>query len=211
MQLYSKHFPSIIKPIGKDLIFDIKNDRKALFLTFDDGPHPKITPWVLDQLNLFNAKGTFFLVGENAEKHPEIVNRILREGHSIGNHTQSHLSGWKTSNEIYYDDVAQCSIKVSSPLFRPPYGQITRGQSKHLKTDYDIIMWSDLSADFDKKYSAADCFKFATNKIKAGAVVVFHDSEKAWPRLEHALPKCLAFYAEQGFKMESIPMKRKSP
>lgn len=209
--MYSKHFPEIIKPLGKDLIFDIKNNRNALFLTFDDGPHPVITPLVLDQLDRFNAKATFFLVGENAEKHPEIIKRMLDNGHSIGNHTQSHLSGWKTPNEVYYDNIAQCQVKVKSELFRPPYGQITRGQAKHLKTNYDIIMWSDLSADFDKKYSAADCVKFATSKITAGAVIVFHDSEKAWPRLELALPESLAYYAENGFTMEAIPMKRKSP
>jgi peptidoglycan/xylan/chitin deacetylase (PgdA/CDA1 family) len=209
--LYSKHFPEIIKPLGKDLIFDIKNDRNALFLTFDDGPHPVITPWVLDQLCRFNAKATFFLIGKNAEEHPEIVKKILEEGHSIGNHTQSHLSGWKTSNEAYYSDVRKCSNKVQSQLFRPPYGQITKRQSKHLKVDYDIIMWSDLSADFDKNYSSDDCVKFATNKVKSGSVVVFHDSDKAWSRLECALPKCLAFYSKKGFVMEAISMKRKSP
>lgn len=202
--MYSKHFPDIIKPLGKDLIFNIKNKENAIYPTFDDGPHPEITPWVLDLLNQYNAKATFFLVGENAEKHPVIVERMQDEGHSIGNHTQHHLNGWKTKNEVYLENIELCRKSIPSELLRPPYGKITRSQAKRLSTDFKIIMWSDLSADFDSNYSVEQCFSFATKKIKSGSVIVFHDSQKAWPRLEALLPKCLEFYASQGFKMKNI-------
>ncbi|MDP4662937.1 MAG: polysaccharide deacetylase family protein [Salibacteraceae bacterium] len=203
--MYSKHFPDIIKPLGRDLFFDLKNDRNAIYVTFDDGPHPEITPWVMEQLALFNAKATFFLVGENAETYPKIALDLINAGHSVGNHTQNHLSGWKTDNATYFDNIALCKETVDTRLLRPPYGQITRSQAKHLKHEYDLIMWSDLSADFDPKYTADECVNFATRKVKSGSIIVFHDSEKAWPRLKNALPKCLTYYAEHGFNMEAIP------
>lgn len=202
--MYSKHFPSIIKPLGRDLIFNIKNQDNAIYITFDDGPHPEITPWVCEQLGRFNAKATFFLVGENAETYPSIALELLNAGHAIGNHSYHHLSGWKTENERYFDDIVHCNQIVESALFRPPYGQITRSQAKYLSHDYKIIMWSDLSADFDQKYAPEECFKFATRKVQAGSIIVFHDSEKAWPRLKKAFPKCLEHYANLGFEMKAI-------
>lgn len=202
--MYSKHFPEIIKPLGRDLVFNIKNPEKAIYITFDDGPHPEITPWVMEQLARFDAKATFFLVGENAETYPSIAIDLINAGHAVGNHSYHHLSGWKTENALYFENIDRCRQIVESNLFRPPYGQITRSQAKFLKQDYKIIMWSDLSADFDPKYSPEDCFKFATRKVELGSIIVFHDSEKAWPRLEKAFPMCLEYYAKQGFKMLAI-------
>ena len=203
--IYPKHIPDFIKPMTKHLYFDISNDHGEIYLTFDDGPHPEITPWVLDQLKIFDAKATFFLVGENALKYPSIVEKILNEGHAVANHTMHHKGGWKVKNTVYYNQVDDCDKLINSRLFRPPYGQITNAQAVHLKDRYKIVMWSDLSADFDDKVSVQDCIKYATRKVKSGSIIVFHDSETAWPRLEKALPRCLEYYQVQGFKMCSIP------
>lgn len=202
--IYPKHTPEIIKPLARHLCFDIPNNTNAIYLTFDDGPHPEITPWVLEQLKKFEAKATFFLIGENVLKHPSLVNQIIQDGHAIGNHTMNHISGWKTSNGNYYQQVTDCNRVVKSSLFRPPFGQITHSQSIHLKNTFKLVIWSDLSADFDTKKTSDDCVKYATQKVKSGSIVVFHDSEKAWPRLENALPECLAYYREKGFRMSSI-------
>jgi peptidoglycan-N-acetylglucosamine deacetylase len=202
--MYFKHLPALLKPLGKDLTFNLPNDQNEIYLTFDDGPHPTITPWVLEELAKVEAKATFFLIGKNAEEHPDVVARIIEEGHSIGNHTYEHKSGWKTDDSDYLADVERCSKLVHSKLFRPPYGQISRSQAKTLKDQYRLIQWSDLSADFDPQYSADECFHFVSKKIESGSIVVFHDSPKAWPRLEALLPKCLEFYAHKGFKMKPI-------
>jgi len=202
--MYFKHVPNIVKPLAKDLIFDLPNEDQNLFLTFDDGPHPEITPWVMDELDRFDAKATFFLIGKNVVEYPELLEELLERGHAIGNHSHSHKSGWKTANTDYFSDVEACANHVQSTLFRPPYGEISRSQSVHLKKEYKIILWSDLSADFDAAYTADDCVRFATSKVKSGSIVVFHDSEKAWPRLEAALPRCLEYYSSKRLKMAPI-------
>lgn len=204
MLIYPKHIPDFIKPLSRHLCFDIPNDHREIYITFDDGPHPDITPWVLDQLKNFTAKATFFLIGENAERHPSLVNRILAEGHAIGNHTMNHVSGWKTKDAQYFRQIDECNKILGSKLFRPPYGQITHGQSIFLNQKFKIVMWSDLSADFDSKKTEEDCYKYATHKVKSGSVIVFHDSIKAWPRLDKALPRALSYYQEKGFKMSPI-------
>lgn len=202
--MYLKHVPNIIKPLAKHLIFDLPNNSNSIFLTFDDGPHPEITPWVMDQLEHFNARGTFFLIGNNVERYPKLLGEILERGHAIGNHSYSHQSGWKISDKEYLADVEECSKYVESHLYRPPYGEVSRSQSARLVNDYRIIMWSDLSADFDANYSPQQCVGFATKKVKAGSIIVFHDSDKAWSRLERCLPECLEYYTKAGFKMKTI-------
>lgn len=202
---YPKHTPDIVKPLAKDLVFDLPNARNEIYLTFDDGPRPEITPWVLGQLDAVGAKATFFLLGKHAEEYPDLVGEIKARGHAIGNHSHTHLSGWRTKNSVYFADVNRCQTLTQSSLFRPPYGQITFSQAKGLRTQFRIIHWSDLSGDFDPALSADDCLKYATAKVKAGSIIVFHDSEKAWPRLEQALPKALAYYREKGFEMAAIP------
>jgi len=204
--LYLKHIPSVVKPLAKDLIFDLPNDRNAIYLTFDDGPHPEITLEVLDLLEEYEAKATFFLVGENVRRYPNIVERITNAGHAIGLHSNSHISGWKTKDEVYFADIKASAEVISSNLLRPPYGEITLSQAKVLKKEYKLIMWSDLSADFDASYSSEQCFAFATKKVKAGSIIVFHDNEKAKPRIIEALRLSLAFYRHKGFCMEPIQL-----
>lgn len=202
--LYFKHTPDIIKPLAKDLTFELPNTEQNIYLTFDDGPHPEITPWVMEQLDRFNAKGSFFLIGKHAEQHPETHQALISGGHAIGNHGHEHWSGWKTKDETYFENVYKAHERLQTGLFRPPYGQITLRQAKELKKDFQVIMWSDLSADFDPNIDPSACLHHATHKVRAGSIIVFHDSEKAWPRLKSCLPKALAFYADQGFRMKAL-------
>ncbi len=179
-----------------------------VFLTFDDGPHPTITPWVLNELKKYNAKATFFCVGKNVVQHPEVYQRILDEGHTTGNHTHNHVNGWKVSAEIYLKDVNEGAKHIQSGLFRPPYGRITREQFKGLEKAMNVpvkvIMWDVLSADFDASITPEKCGKQVVENVSAGSVIVFHDSEKAYRNLAYALPKTLNFLLEQGYKCKVI-------
>lgn len=177
----------------------------TVFLTFDDGPHPAITPKVLDWLDAYNAKATFFCVGENAQQYPDIIENILNRGHKIGNHTHQHINGWKNASRDYTSNIDKAQpFLYYTPLFRPPYGRITYQQIRQLK-NYKIIMWSLLSGDFDVKISKEKCFLNIQNQIRTGDIIVFHDSEKAWERMAYALPLTLALCQEKGFKMDSLP------
>jgi len=177
---------------------------KSIYLTFDDGPIPVVTPFVLNTLKTFNAKATFFCIGDNIVKHPEIYQRILNEGHSVGNHTYNHLKGWHTKDDVYFENVSECAKLVKSNLFRPPYGRATRSQISHLKSHYSIVMWDVLSGDFDSGIDADRCMKNVTNNATNGSIVVFHDSLKAFTRLENALPKVLEHFTGQGFQFLSL-------
>lgn len=179
-------------------------EKNEIFLTFDDGPHPDITPFVLDCLRQYNAKATFFCIGKNVQKHRQIYRQILAEGHDTGNHTYNHLNGWKTNNAEYIKNVMLAQKCIESNLFRPPYGRISRFQIQQLQPVFKIIMWDVLSGDFDVHLSPQKCLKNVVFHTVPGSVVVFHDSEKAFPRLEYALPKALQFFAEKGFVMKGI-------
>jgi len=182
----------LLKAIFGSLVWNIQTKDPLLFLTFDDGPIPEVTPWVLDQLEAAHAKATFFCIGDNVRKHPEIYRAVLEKGHAVGNHTFHHLNGWKTTNEEYFADTEKCSRLVQSPLFRPPYGKIKPGQVSKLKSDYKIIMWDVLSKDYDQSLSGEACLKRVIRNAGPGSILVFHDSLKAKDRLEFALPKVLA-------------------
>lgn len=183
-----------------------KNDDEpnSIYLTFDDGPHPTITPFVLSCLKRFNAKATFFCLGKNVQQFPEVYRQIIDEGHSTGNHTNNHLNGWKTSNDLYFENVRIAGQVIKSSLFRPPYGRIRKAQVQQLLPVFKIIMWNVLSGDFDTSLSPAKCLKNVINNTGPGAIVVFHDSEKAFLRLEYALPKALQFFSEKGYQMRAI-------
>lgn len=215
MKSYWIKTPSIIKKIFSNYVWDIPNDDKKVFLTFDDGPTPEITNWVLNELKKYNAKATFFCIGKNIKNNSEIFQNILNNGHSIGNHTNNHLNGWKTNYETYLDNVQKALINFlnnnsqiyneNSHLFRPPYGKITPIQSKKLrKLGYKIIMWNVLSADFDQNISPEECLKNVINNIKSGSIIVFHDSQKAFKNLEYALPKTLEYLYNNGFTCDII-------
>ena len=199
----------IIKWIFPNYVWDIPNDGQKVFLTFDDGPTPEITEWVLEQLKKYNAKATFFCIGNNIEKYPEIFQKTIAEGHAIGNHTFDHLNGWKTTTEVYIENVklyeTQNPKLVTRNLFRPPYGKIKHSQSKILrKLGYKIIMWDVLSRDYDQSISATQCLENVLSNIETGSIIVFHDSVKAEHNLKYVLPKTLEFLKEKGFICDKI-------
>jgi len=182
----------VLQRLYPNFVWNIPNNEQAVFLTFDDGPHPEITPKVLALLKQHNAKATFFCVGENAKKHPKIITQILEEGHSLGNHTHNHLHGFKTSIEKYLENVDECAKHITSKLFRPPYGKLTRKQGRALiQKGYKIIMWDILSYDFDKTLSPERCAENVTKHLKSGSIVIFHDSEKAEKNMLYTLEKTL--------------------
>ncbi len=177
---------------------------KVIYLTFDDGPIPEITPWVLTMLNNFNAKATFFCIGENVEKNASIYQSILQNGHAVGNHTQTHRNGWYTLLHDYLSDVSKCELVVKSTLFRPPYGKLKPLQLRALKKKYKIIMWSFLTCDYLKNLDHESVFEEMKDKIVSGDIVVFHDSLKAEKNMKRLLPKVLEYFSQQGFSFQAI-------
>jgi peptidoglycan/xylan/chitin deacetylase (PgdA/CDA1 family) len=181
------------------------NDKRMVYLTFDDGPHPTITPFVLEQLQHYDATATFFCIGNNVVRYPEVYHRIINEGHTTGNHTYDHKNGWKTSTATYVKSVIKASQNIVSKLFRPPYGRIKNKQAQLLKQrGYNIVMWSLLTGDFDVTLSAEECLQNTIESLKEGDIVVFHDSEKAWERLRYVLPLFLAHCHQKGWVVRGL-------
>lgn len=196
---------SILKKIFPDLIWEINTKEKEIYITFDDGPHPEITPIVIKALDKYDAKATFFCVGENVMKYPDTFKLMLSNGHKVGNHSYGHLNGWKVSNNDYFENIEKANILIESNLFRPPYGRIVPSQIKILKKKYSIIMWTVLTYDFDKKVSRKRCLKNSITVTKPGSIVVFHDSLKSAKNLNYALPLFLKHFNEKGFVFKSLP------
>ena len=190
-----------------DCIWEMPSAEKKIYLTFDDGPHPSITGFVLDQLKQFNAKATFFCIGKNVVNHPDVYSRILAEGHAVGNHTFDHFNAAKTRSDLYLENIQKASAVIKSDLFRPPYGRISRSIVKKLSTpDYGkkTVMWSVLSGDFDQSLDSSQCLNNVMNHATAGSVIVFHDSEKAWSRLSKLLPQVLENLTTKGYLFDVI-------
>ena len=202
---------SLIKKVFNNLVWDIPNSDKKIFLTFDDGPIPEITEWVLDILKSEEIKATFFCIGDNIKKHPEVYKRILAEGHQTGNHTFNHLNGWKTETNHYIDNFKLCEtecLKLNSEhsfLFRPPYGKIKPSQTKAIRNlGYKIIMWDVLSYDFDPNIIPEKCLENVISNTEQGSIIVFHDSKKAEKNLKYALPKAIQILKNKGFVFDVI-------
>jgi peptidoglycan/xylan/chitin deacetylase (PgdA/CDA1 family) len=190
---------------NKGLIWSRSTKHKRIYLSFDDGPHPIITNFVLDTLKENGIKATFFCIGDNVLKYPETFERIVKEQHSIGNHTHNHLNGWKTDNIQYYKNILQAAKHIPSKLFRPPYGKIKPTQANYLlKRGWRIIMWNSLSADFDSSIDGVTCFNNVKSTMKNGSIVVFHDSEKAFDRLKIALPLLIQYCREQHYEIRAL-------
>jgi peptidoglycan/xylan/chitin deacetylase (PgdA/CDA1 family) len=204
--------PWWLKKLYPRCVWDIPSGEKVLYLTFDDGPHPEVTPFVLDTLQQYNAKGTFFCIGKNVATNAAIYRNMLDAGHRAGNHTFHHLNGWKATDEHYLKNILEAGKYIDSNLFRPPYGRITRFQVRLLteirnspvNSNFNIIMWDVLSGDFDTSLTGATCASYVIKNAQPGSIVVFHDSEKAFPRLKEALPKTLEHFSKQGYRFEAI-------
>lgn len=208
--------PQLLKKIYPSLIWDRSEDttEKELFLTFDDGPVPEITDFVLDTLAGYQARATFFVVGNNVQKHPYVFKKIMADGHRIGNHTFHHLNGWETSNADYYNDVSACQLAMieagfnrdedEQELMRPPYGKIRNAQIRYLKQLYDIVMWDVLSGDFDESFNAEKCLRKSIQYSKPGTIIIFHDSHKAAKNLKYVLPRYIENFAGQGYTFASL-------
>jgi len=201
--------PGWVKKVFKNRVWDINTAQKELFLSFDDGPHPIHTPFVLDELIKYNAKATFFCIGRNVVAYPDIYRRIIEEGHAIGNHTYDHLNANKTGDAAYLSNIKMTMQCVDSVLFRPPYGRISGflvKQLLHPAFGLKTIMWSVLSGDFDGKITKEQCLDNVLLNAVAGSIVVFHDSEKASERMKYALPKVLEYFVLQGFSFKAIKL-----
>lgn len=203
--MYFVRTPRIIQSLLPGYLWRMPVKEKVVYLTFDDGPIPEVTPWVLDVLRGFDARATFFCVGENVQRHPDIFKRMLEEGHSIGNHTHQHLNGWKTETSVYLQNVANCAALVSGNLFRPPYGRLRSEQAAALrKQHYRLVMWDVLSGDFDRTLQPEKCWENIRRNVRPGSIVVLHDSLKAEPNVRYALPKLLEYFSEKGWRFEAI-------
>ena len=205
--MYLVKTPFWLRALYPGLTWRIPVKEKIIYLSFDDGPHETATPFVLDTLQACNAKATFFCIGKNVQRHPDIYARIINEGHAAGNHTQNHLNGWKVSDEKYIADYKEAAQYIHSNLFRPPYGRIKRSQQKKIHTSdsrLQTIMWDVLSGDFDTTLTGEACLGYVLYHTKPGSIVVFHDSAKAWDRMSYALPRMLEHFSKEGYRFEAI-------
>ena len=206
--------PPLLKFLLPNRLWNLPKDEKAIYLTFDDGPIPEVTPWVLEQLKQFDALATFFCIGDNVRKHPGVYQEILTEGHATGNHSFNHLNGWRTPTSRYVENVllAQAEMEkfkgagTTSKLFRPPYGRIREKQVKVLqKSHFKVVMWDVLSKDYDRQLSEEKCFQNVVKHAEAGSIIVFHDSLKAEKNLKAVLPRVLEYYSRSGFVFRPLP------
>ena len=222
--MYLIKSPLLLKWYYPSLLWNKSRTEKVIYLTFDDGPIPNVTDFVLKTLKVFNAKATFFCIGDNIVKHPEVFERVKNDGHAIGNHTFNHLKGWKTDNETYLQNTLKCQELTQTGLFRPPYGRIRKSQIRSLEfgvwssefkapnnsqlttqnSKLKIVMWDVLSGDFDTKLSPEKCYQNVIKHTENGSIIVFHDSLKAFDRLSYALPKVLAYFTEKGFTFSTL-------
>jgi len=198
--------PKLIKALShRDVFWSIPTAQKEIFVTFDDGPVPRVTEFVLKVLKEFDARATFFCVGDNVRKNKDIYHNIISSGHEVGNHSFHHIDGWKHSVNSYCSDVELCDNFLKSKLFRPPYGRLKPSQRKILQNKYYIIYWSLLSGDFDKKISPEKCYQNTVSKKQInGSIVVFHDSYKTEQKLKYALPRFLEYYSKLGYSFSAI-------
>ncbi len=199
--------PWWLKKLYPGCLWDMPVKEKTLYLSFDDGPHPAITPFVLQQLKKYNAKATFFCICENVSRYPGFFQQVIDDGHAVGNHSFSHINGWKTSVTDYINDITKAGVYINSPLFRPPYGRIKRSQLHRLKQGENkmtVVMWNILAGDWDISLDPAICFERVKRKVSEGDIIVLHESEKAWDRMSYSLPQLLEYFTGMGFCFSKI-------
>lgn len=205
--MYLSYSPIWLQWFYPTLTWHKSRKEKILFLTFDDGPIPVVTPFVLNTLKKFNVEATFFCIGENIDKHPEVFADVIEAGHKVGNHTYNHLKGWNFKDNEYLDNIKKCAQHTGIQLFRPPYGRIKKSQIKALKLvnpEVEIVMWDVLSGDFDQSITTEKCINNVLKNVKNGSIIVFHDSLKAFGRLEESLPIILEELSKRGYAFKSL-------
>ncbi len=203
--------PGWVQNLFPGFIWNKPTDDKVVYLTFDDGPVPQATPVVLDYLSEFNARATFFCVGENVIRYPEVLKQVITQGHSVGNHTHHHLNGWSTPVQDYLQDVEHCQQALNpylaadfKPMMRPPYGRILPKQWRNLAADYQLVMWDVLSGDFSGRIDATTCLKQSIRFTRPGSIVLFHDSIKTIEKLKAVLPAFLKHFSQRGFSFKQL-------
>ena len=198
--------PKIIRKLFPSFIWNFPDEKDGIFLTFDDGPRPEVTPWVLDLLDKYNAKATFFCIGKNVEMFPELFEEVKRRGHAVGNHSYSHVKGWGMKTGDYIRDIDTASDMIKSNLFRPPYARIGTNQARMLDERYRTIMWSIISRDYNRNLNGEACARNVIPYLESGAIIVFHDSIKCAPNLFEALPRVLDAIKEKGLICKKIEL-----
>jgi peptidoglycan-N-acetylglucosamine deacetylase len=201
--------PNTVQRIFSSFIWKNPQPNPTIYLTFDDGPIPELTPFILKLLAQYDAKATFFCVGDNIRKHSEIFKNVIEQGHQVGNHTYNHLNAWKTDKHTYLENIELCKQEfdkngVSCNLFRPPYGKLSFNLRKDIIKDYQIVMWDVLSYDFDQTISPENCLKSSIKYTQNGSLIVFHDNIKATKNIEYALPRYLEYFSEKGFVFDKL-------
>lgn len=199
--------PLLYRLLFPEAIWRLKRRRcKVAYITFDDGPIPEVTPWVLDTLDRYGIKATFFMVGDNVRRHPDLYEEVRRRGHSYGNHTMHHLQGFKTTRLRYMRDITEADTLIDSPLFRPPHGLIRWSQAKAIKDHYNIIMYDLVTRDYSRKMTPEKVFENVRRRARNGSIIVFHDSLKAEKNMRQALPQAIEWLLAQGFTLLPLPM-----
>ena len=199
--------PVLLTKLFPDILWRVETSKKEIYLTFDDGPIPEVTTWTLAQLDKFNAKATFFMVGDNINKHKEIFNQVIDKGHAAGNHTYNHINGWQTKTGEYLENITKAEVLFngqSNRLFRPPHGRLKWSQYRGLKADNKIIMWDVLSGDFSNKLTNENCLEKSIKNTSAGSIIVFHDSLKVFEKLKYVLPRYLEHFSLLGYSFKSL-------
>lgn len=199
INMYFVTAPFFLRWYYPKVTFHKSRKEQKIYLTFDDGPIPEVTPFILDTLAEHQIKATFFCVGENIDKHPAIYDRILAEGHQVGNHTYNHLKGWDTPDDMYLQNIARCQKLTGTSLFRPPYARAKKSQLNELYNAYEVVFWDVLSGDFDTRISPEQCYQNVVRHVRNGSIIVFHDNIKALPRVTYALPKVIAYLKRLGY------------
>jgi peptidoglycan-N-acetylglucosamine deacetylase len=192
-------FPRLLRPLWGKVVWRKDPSKKVIYLTFDDGPVPEVTPLVLDLLDEHNIKATFFCVGENVQKHPDTFAQVMSRGHKVGNHTFNHLKGFSVKDEEYYDNIDKAAELIDSKLFRPPYGRVTGKQMKKLRDRYAIIMWDVITHDYNKSLSPETIMRTIKRYSRNGSLVVFHDSIKAKENVLAVLPLAIEYWKSKGY------------
>jgi peptidoglycan/xylan/chitin deacetylase (PgdA/CDA1 family) len=196
--------PTFIKKVFSEALCNGPRDKKVLYLTFDDGPTPEVSSWVMNLLNRYKATATFFWLGKNMVRYPEYIEKAKSAGHLIANHTFDHPSGWKTRIDKYLKNIEDCDSVYASKYFRPPYGKLTWKLYQKIRREKQIVLWDVVSYDYDQKVGPEKCLAFTMKNISSGSIIVFHDSHKAWPKLKYVLPKVLERFTKEGYDFNTI-------